>query len=132
MITYSDLLLLSTFEERLEFLKTRETPSEITFANLRFLNQAFYNSRGWRETRKQVIARDLGYDLAIPGRDIYGKTIVHHMNPLRPKDLLLNTEQSLNPEFLITVSNSTHQAIHFDIPQVEPSQDRYPGDTNLW
>ena len=132
MRTYSDLILLPTFEERLDYLRTDETPSEITFGNLREINQKFYNSRAWKIVREGVIARDLGWDLGIPGQDIYGRILVHHMNPLVPKDLLYNVEQALDPEFLITVSNDTHLAIHFGFEKPEPIVERYSGDTKLW
>ena len=133
MLTYSELILYETFEDRMDYLATDSRPSEITFGALRFLNQAFYNSRQWKHVRLYVIARDLGFDLSIPGRTIFGKTIVHHMNPLLPKDIYDKSEISLSPEFLITVSHSTHQGIHFgrvsDIPfEIE----RVKGDTKLW
>lgn len=134
MITYSDLLALPTFEQRLDFLRTDGLPSEVTFDQLRDLNQRFYNSKDWKFIRQMVIARDYGWDLAVPGRDIIGRVLVHHMNPLRPKDLIYHRDDALNPEYLITVSNSTHQAIHFG---AEPQSqfvvvERRPGDTTLW
>ena len=132
MLTYSDLILLPTFEGRLEFLRTDGLPSEITFDQLRYVNQKFYNSRAWKRVRQSVIARDLGFDLAVPGREIFGKVLVHHMNPLTPKDLLLHSEGALEPEFLITTSHQTHQAIHFGIMEPDTLLDRSLGDTNLW
>lgn len=132
MLTYSDLIKIPTFEERLEYLKTDQTPSELTFDQLRYLNQTFYNSRHWRRVRKAVIARDLGFDLAIPGKEIFGKVLVHHMNPLLPKDLYLQNRKALDPEFLITVSNETHLAIHFGYQKPDIVQDRFKGDTTLW
>jgi hypothetical protein len=134
MITYYDLINFPTFEERLNFLRTGQLPSELTFDQLRELNQGFYNSREWKFIRKQVIARDFGWDLAVPGRDIIGKVIVHHMNPLRPKDLILHQDLALEPDLLITVSHQTHQAIHFgsDIPDGPSFVERQPGDTTLW
>ncbi len=132
MLTYSDLILLPTFEERLEFLKTDGLPSEVTFDKLRYLNQRFYNSPSWKKVRQAVIARDLGYDLAVPGYEILGRVLVHHMNPLLPKDLMLKSERALDPEFLITVSHKTHLAIHYGFEQPQPIVDRYSGDTKLW
>ena len=132
MLTYTDLIMISTFEERLEFLRTDETSSEITFNELRFLNQSFYNSIGWKVIRKEVIARDLGFDLGIPGREIFGKVIVHHMNPLIPKDIYLNSEKALDPEFLITVSNDTHRTIHYGYISPNFIEERVLGDTKLW
>ncbi len=132
MLTYSDLILLSTFDERLEFLRTIGKPSELTFHELRFLNQHFYNSRAWKRVRSSVIARDLGFDLAIPGREILGKVIVHHMNPLIPKDIYLRLPKALDSKFLITVSHDTHLAIHFGYVKWDIIEDRFEGDTRLW
>lgn len=133
MLTYTDLILLPTFEERLEFLRVDGLPSELTFAELRFLNQTFYNSRSWKNVREAVIARDLGYDLGIPGREIVGRVMVHHMNPLLPKDIYFSSSKALDPEFLISTSHATHQRIHFG--RVKPEFidiEREPGDTKLW
>jgi len=132
MQTYTDLILIPTFEGRLAFLRTDELPSELTFDKLRYINQKFYTSRAWRIARRNVIARDLGFDLGIPGREIFGKVIVHHMNPLRPKDLYLGSEMTLDPEFLITVSHHTHGAIHFGSEPQELVVERFLGDTKLW
>ena len=105
----------------------------MTFESLRELNQAFYNSPLWRRIRRLVIARDLGFDLAVPGKDIFGKAMVHHMNPLRPKDLLTLSEKATNPEFLVTVSDHTHNAIHYGVAPPPPLiVIRKPGDTTLW
>jgi hypothetical protein len=93
MLTYSDLIKIPTFEGRLEYLRTIKLPSEITFAELRYLNQQFYNSRTWKLARRYVISRDLGYDLGIPGRDIIGKAIVHHMNPITPEDIIVHQDE---------------------------------------
>lgn len=132
MIIYSDLIMLPTFQERLELLRTDGLPSELTFDQLRYLNQRFYNSSMWKKLREHVIARDFGFDLAIPGREIFGKIIVHHMNPLTPKDLYLGVKETLDPDLLITTSHQTHQAIHFNSKIEEPFIERRPGDTKLW
>lgn len=134
MITYYDLIVLPTFEDRLALLRTGGLPSEITFDQLRILNQRFYNSSAWKAVREIVIARDFGWDLAVPGRDIFGKVMVHHMNPLRPKDLIYHQNEALNPDLLITVSHPTHQAIHFgsDPNSSFVFEERHPGDTKLW
>lgn len=131
MRTYTDLITFPTFEERVAFLRTDGKPSELTFDALRFLNQTFYNSRTWKRVRSSVITRDLGFDLAIPGREIFGRVLVHHMNPLIPKDIYLQSERALDPEFLVTVSQETHQAIHFGYLKANII-DRFSGDTKLW
>lgn len=132
MLMYSDLILIPTFEERVQFLRTEGLPSEITFGELRYLNQKFYNSRAWKRVRTSVIARDLGFDLAVPGREIFGKVLVHHMNPITHKDLLYYSEDALDSEFLITTSYDTHQAIHFGTEILDTLLDRSLGDTKLW
>ncbi len=132
MKTYSELIELPTYEERLAYLRTDGLPSEVTFDKLRYLNQRFYNSKGWKLTRKFVIGRDLGYDIGVPGREIFGKVIVHHMNPILPKDVYLGREELFDPEVLITVSHYTHQAIHFGCEELDPFIEREPGDTRLW
>lgn len=133
MLTYTELLAIPDFERRLQYLKVDAVPAEHTFGALRKLNQKFYNSREWKRVRLLVIGRDFGYDLAVPGRAIFGKVIVHHMNPMTPQDLYYNTELALDPEFLITVSNDTHLGIHFGYqPDVLPGKDRFAGDTKLW
>lgn len=133
MRNYEELLTLDTFEERLKYLKVTAPPTEQTFGPLRGYNQKFYRSREWRLIRDYVIARDLGYDLAVPGRHIWGRILVHHMNPLSPKDIIRNPNIALDPNTLISVSHDTHLAIHFthDRPPI-PSGDRAPGDTRLW
>ena len=130
MKLYSDLIRIPTYEERVEFLRVDQPPSE--FGQLRSLNQKFYNSTEWRRIRQYVMARDFWFDLGIPGREIQGRTIVHHINPLSPKDLYLYSEKSLNPQNLITVSHPTHLAIHFGITKTETVLERVPGDTKLW
>ena len=132
MLTYTDLIMIPTFEERIDFLRTDGKPSELIFDKLRFLNQHLYNSKSWKSVRASVIARDLGFDLAIPGREILGRVLVHHMNPLIPKDIYFQMEKVLDPEFLITVSHDTHLAIHFGYIKADIVTDRFSGDTKLW
>ena len=132
--TYSELAGIPTFEGRVEYLRTGIPPSQLTFGLMRDLNQTFYRSVGWRNVRKVVITRDYGLDLGLPTYDIVGRVIVHHMNPLGPKDVLQHSDIALNPEYMITVSHKTHLAIHFGLPvnEMESFIERSPGDTKLW
>lgn len=134
MMTYTDLIKLDTYEERLNYLLLDAKPSELTFGVLRHLNQKFYRSTAWRRIRDEIIARDFGFDLGIPGRLIFGKVLVHHINPIQPKDLYYNVEFALDPENLITVSDETHRAIHFgsEPASVYSITERRKGDTKLW
>ena len=77
------------------------------------MNQVFYRSLEWKKIRDTVIARDLGCDLGIEGHEIFGRVIIHHLNPIRQRDLLERTDILLDPEYLITTTHETHQAIHY-------------------
>ncbi len=112
--TYSELITLPTFEERYEYLRLDGTVCEETFGFDRYLNQEFYQrSQEWKRIRDYVIIRDQGCDLGIEGREIIGKIIVHHMNPITKDDILKRTKFLLDPEYLICTLKSTHDAIHY-------------------
>lgn len=131
---YSELRRLDTFEDRFEYLKLRGGVGEKTFGFERYLNQQFYRSTEWRRTRQIVIARDNGLDLGFEGYEIYDRIIIHHMNPMTIEDVETDSEDILNPEYLITTTHNTHNAIHYgDIGLLpKPLIARAPGDTKLW
>ena len=132
--TFRELSRLETFEERFEYLVLRGAVGESTFGFDRWINQHFYQSREWRDAREVVILRDNGCDLGVPGYELNYNLLVHHMNPVTAEDLENGELWTLDPEFLITTSRRTHNAIHFGdaslLPQ--PYVPRTPGDTNLW
>lgn len=132
--TYRELSRLQTFDERFEYLKLKSYVGRDTFGFDRYLNQRFYTSREWRNIRQHVIARDLGCDLGIEGYEIFDKIIIHHMNPIDPDDITHGNPDIINPEFLITTTHQTHNAIHYGDPTQIPHQfvERRPGDTKLW
>ncbi len=134
MRTYSELILLPTFEERFEYLKLDSKVGEATFGFERYLNQNFYHSYEWKQIRRDVILRDNGCDLGVEGYDIFGPIIVHHMNPVTSNDIVLATKELMNPEFLISTRLETHNALHFgDISLLNNrSIERRPGDTCPW
>lgn len=111
--TYSNLVQFDTFKDRFNYLSLKGVPAEETFGFDRYLNQQFYQSREWKKIREEVILRDLGCDLAMYGFDIVGKIIVHHMNPIAIRDLYNLTDILLNPEYMVCVSQLTHNAIHY-------------------
>lgn len=111
--TYSELSQLKTFKERYEYLRLDGKVGEETFGFDRYLNQIFYKSDEWKSIRDFVIIRDSGCDLGIEGYEIHGKILIHHMNPISPKDIARRSEFLLNPEYLITTVLSTHNAIHY-------------------
>jgi hypothetical protein len=110
------------------------TVGESTFGFDRFLNQMFYKSREWHQVRDEVITRDNGCDLGIPGYEINSGLIVHHMNPLSLPDIVEGGDELLYPEHLITTSLRTHNAIHYGDESQLPRgpTERKAGDTTLW
>ena len=110
---YSELILLPTFEERFKYLQLNGRVGDDTFGFDRYINQNFYKSADWKRIRDQIIIRDNGCDLALEGYEIYGRILIHHMNPITAKDIGLNTEYLMNPEYLICVTHNTHNAIHY-------------------
>lgn len=110
---YSELLQLTTFKERYEYLRLDGVVGEETFGFDRYLNQIFYNSQEWKDIRRKIIIRDNGCDLGLDGYEIRGKILIHHMNPIKQQDILLRTDLVLNPEYLIATTLSTHNAIHY-------------------
>lgn len=132
--TYSELRRFDTFEDRFEYLVLGGEVGDTTFGFDRWINQAFYQSREWRTIRREVILRENGCDLGIPGYEINGNLVVHHMNPMNPNDIIHGEDWILNPEYLITTTHDTHNAIHYgDRSKLRvPYVPRTPGDTKLW
>ena len=112
--TYSELLTLPTFEERYRYLRLGGRVGADTFGFDRYLNQNVYQrDPRWKNARDIVIIRDNGCDLGIEGREIHGKILVHHMNPITMEDILENRDWIYDPEFLISTLLTTHNAIHY-------------------
>ena len=132
--TYKEMIRLNTFEERFEYLKLSGQVGSDTFGSDRYLNQDFYRSAEWKRVRQQVIARDLGRDLAVPGRELNADIQIHHMNPIAPEDILEHSEFLLDPEYLVCVSSATHKAIHYGSMEsvIRDPVERRPGDTCPW
>lgn len=132
--TYSELRRIRDFEERYRYLALRGSVGQSTFGFDRYINQAFYTSREWRQVRQQVIARDLGCDLGVEGYEIHDRVIIHHMNPMDVDDIAHGDSDILDPEYLITTTHRTHNAIHYGDERLLPRQlvERRPGDTRLW
>lgn len=129
--TYSELSRLRTFEERYEYLRLGGIVGERTLGGV---SQDFYHSYEWSEARRYVLLRDNGCDLGIPGHDIFEGAHVHHMNPITIEDIVHGNMDILDPEYLITVTLETHNAIHYGAELHGPVGfiERRPGDTKLW
>ena len=112
--TYSELIILPTFEDRYEYLKLNGKIGEETFGFDRYINQQLYQrSQKWKSVRDKVIIRDNGCDLSMEGYEIWGKIIIHHMNPITTEDIERESDFVFNPEYLISTSLNTHNAIHY-------------------
>jgi len=132
--SYTGMQKLETFEERFRYLKLKGAVGESTFGFNRYLNQAFYTSKEWKQARNTVIARDEGCDLGVPGREIAGKVYIHHINPLTEHDILARDYKLFDPENLVCVSKRTHDAIHYgdeSLLILDPVE-RKPNDTCPW
>ena len=132
--TYSELITLPTFEERFAYLQLNGVVGRDTFGFDRYLNQNFYRSKRWRSIRDQIIIRDNGCDLGVEGYDIYGKILIHHINPITLDDIEQESEFLLNPEYLITTTHNTHNAIHYGNESLLSTMpiERVKNDTCPW
>lgn len=132
--SYRELLELSTFEERYEYLRLRGKVGIETFGFDRYLNQRLYNSREWKLLRNKIIVRDEGCDLGILTHPCFGRAIIHHINPIAEEELIHGDESVFDPNNLILCSLQTHNAIHYGDPS-NLRQDyvgRRPNDTCPW
>lgn len=128
MRSYSELCKLETFDERFEYLKLLDN----NVTSPRHISEQFYKSHTWRNLRKDIIARDLAFDLGVVGVYIEGPILVHHINPIDENDIIYQTAKLLDPENLISTSLNTHNKIHYKQEVKEAWVERTPGDTKLW
>lgn len=131
--TYSEMLRYSSIEDRYHYLETHKQAFSTTFGPYRYLNQRLYMSPEWRRFRRDIIVRDNGCDLAVPGYDIYQGLLIHHINPLTIEDLETTSEAIFDPENVVCCSKLMHNAIHYGDYRLDTKyQERSPGDTRLW
>ena len=134
MRCYGDLILLPSLQERFDYLRLNGEVGEEVFGYARYLNQEFYHGNDWLDVRARVIIRDHGCDLGVPGWKIQGHIYVHHMNPITMEQLKNNDPILLDPDYLISCSYRTHQAITWGREELlpQPLVVRRPGDTCPW
>lgn len=132
--SYSEMRYMDSFLARYEYLQLRGEVGWATFGFDRYMNQQFYASREWRQVRQHVIARDQGCDLGIEGYEIFDRIYIHHMNPMTVDNIKQGDASILDPEFLITTTHKTHNAIHYGDASLlpRPFEPRQQGDTKLW
>lgn len=134
MRTYSELSEIGDYYERFRYLQCFSEVGGRTFGGERWLNQRFYRSREWNDVRQEVVLRDQARDMGHPDYPIGGKIIVHHMNPIDPAMLKNRSELVWDPEYLISVSMMTHNAVHYGDENLLPREPivREKGDTIPW
>lgn len=134
MKTYAELVSLPTIAERFEYLKFASQVGKETFGSLRYLNQSFYTSTVWKRTRRGVILRDNGCNMAHPDWPIEDAIVIHHINPITLEDLLEERPIIFDPENLVCVSDQLHKWIHYGVMKHLPNLpvSRHPGDTIPW
>lgn len=133
--TYSELAKLSRFEDRFNYCRLDGKVGNRTFGSDRYFNQKFYHSTEWQSFRRLIILRDEGFDLGARDCPILGRIYIHHLNPLSIEDLKSGDPDVLfNPEYFVSVSFDTHQAIHYGYspPYRSELNDRKKWDTCPW
>lgn len=110
---YSELILIPTFKERLEYAKCGGIVGIETFGRNRYLNQMLYSSSEWRKVRREAIIRDGGFDLAHEDYPIPNSIYVHHLNPITEEDILGRNPCLFDLNNLVCVGFQTHNAIHY-------------------
>lgn len=132
--SYDALILLDTIEDRYNYLRIGGGVGYETFGFDRYLNQGFYQSMEWKRIRNEVISRDNGCDLGLEGYEINGRILIHHMNPIQPDQIKFFDPDILDPDFLISCSHKTHNAIHYGDESLLPRRivERRPNDTIPW
>lgn len=132
--TYSELITYESFIDRYNYLKLVGQVGVETFGFDRYINQMLYKSKRWLDTRRKVIIRDQGCDLGVDGYEIGDRIIIHHMNPITLEDIEEERSEVFDPEFLISTSFRTHNAIHYGDESLLPQLpvDRSKNDMCPW
>lgn len=132
--SYRELASLTTFDERFKYLEIGGKIGIDSFGFDRYLNQNFYHSPQWLEVRNKIILRDNGFDLGVEGYPV-NRIIIHHINPITVEDVLENNPDIFNPNYLISCSHATHNAIHYGNESYLDKFkviERKPNDTIPW
>lgn len=135
MKTYDELVKFTSFEDRFNYIKLDGTVGIQTFGSERYLNQLLYHTKEWKTFRNKIILRDNGCDLGCPDREIYGRIIIHHINPISIEDILNRSSRVFDENNVICVSHMTHEAIHYGDENILVSSnlvERKPNDTCPW
>lgn len=110
---YIELSKLTSFADRLKYLKLDGIVGKETFGFDRYLNQMLYRSNEWRRCRRDIIIRDNGNDLGCECFEIGGRILIHHIVPITADDIIKLNPAVFDPNNLISTSLDTHNAIHY-------------------
>lgn len=131
--TYSELIKMSSFEDRFNYLILAGKVGEVKFGGRRYLNQILYQTEEWKSTRREIILRDEGCDLAHEDFPIIGSIYIHHINPITIEDILERRPCVFDIENLISTSFRTHNAIHYGVENITSKViTRTKNDTCPW
>jgi hypothetical protein len=133
--SYSELIQLTSFEDRFKYLEIGGHIGIDSFGFNRYLNQNFYHSPEWLQVRDKVIIRDQGMDLGVDGYPINGRIVIHHINPITIEDVIDRNPDIFNLDYLICCSHQTHNALHYgneDYLSRFQVVERKPNDTVPW
>lgn len=130
--SYTELIKLERYDERLQYLRCFGKVGLSTFGENRYFNQAFYHSPEWAEAKAHAIVRDNGKDLGIPDLDILDHIVVHHINPVTIEDLESGNPALVDLDNLICCSDATHRKIHYLMKDSEEYVPRSENDTCPW
>lgn len=131
---YSELIKIESFNDRFEYLSLAGAVGDITFGGHRYLNQMLYQTEKWKSTRREIILRDNGCDLAHEDYQIMGSIYIHHINPITIDDILKERPCVFDLNNLICTSFRTHNAIHYGTKDLlaKGIVTRTKGDTCPW
>lgn len=136
MLSYQELIKLSTFEERYRYLMSAKGigPDHPEFLMERFVNQKFYRSHEWRTLKTHILVRDNGLDLALPGYPAGERAVIHHINPITIEMLKTRDPLILDPDNCVLMAFDTHQALHHGDVRIIPRvwTPRRPNDHCPW
>lgn len=132
--SYVELIRLSTFMDRYQYLRLDGRVGVETFGYDRYLNQILYHTPEWRRFRRDIIIRDKACDLGCEGYEIYDKILIHHLNPITVDDVLNRDQKIFDPNNVISTSLNTHNAIHYGDERLLASEPivRTKNDTCPW